>query len=215
MTIAMPKFDLKKKGDVTDAEVAAASQKSKYLQPGNHDVKVESLVATGPSAKDPTWFKVQVNMVGANGGAVRETVLIPTVSCKYNAINNPKGALFLYSKLQAFFRAVGEEMNGDNVYFLCDKYFGKGKLTGTALNLDIGYKGNHAKFIKEGEFQLVDRDDQPYRDKAGVIPTFASRDEVEAYSAENGLAFQKYSEILKFTPKHTEVADDAEDTTEF
>jgi hypothetical protein len=213
MTFEMPKFNVKAKADVTQADVLASQEKSKYLGAGNHDVKVDQIEAKGP-ASDPAWFKVRVSMAGLNDAKVNTTLLVPVSSLKYKGSKGP--TLFPLVKLQQFFRAVGEDAGTDNIYALCDKYFAKGKLKGATLNLDIGYNALYAKFVGEDVFQLTNTNGTPWADTDGNIPVLASRDECKAYALANNLVFQEYSEILKYTPKITAgVTDDAEDNSTF
>lgn len=214
--IKMPSFKARKP-DITDAEVASINaNKGKYLDPGRHDVKIKSVEMTKQNEKDPTFFNYRVTYADASGAEIRKTFLVPTESLKYAGSQNKNGQLFPYSMLAELFRSLGETVAPATIWELIIKYFGKGRLEGQKLTIDIGYTKAHIAYVSKDNYELRDRNGNPMNGANGA-PVSGDKGEVKREAILLGLTnVQEYSEITGHVPVEakTEESDDAENDEE-
>lgn len=209
--VKMPSFKIRKP-DITMDEVASlSSNKGKFLDPGRHDVKIKSVELTKQNDKDPTFYNYKVTYENAAGATTRKTFLVPTESLKYAGSQNKNGQLFPYTMLAELFRALGETVTPATIWEHIVNYFGKNKLVGKTLSIDIGYTKAHVAYISKDNYELRDRNGNPILGANGG-PVTGAKNEVLKEAIILGLnGVQEYSEITGHVPAEPKAEEDTDD----
>lgn len=215
--MTLPKIKLNKT-EMTDADFRSELEKTsqgfaKFLEPGNHDLKIVKKEVLKAADKDPTWYNVQVTMENTEGAQIKAFIMVPTASLKYG----PDKSMFPSKTLAEFFAAIGEDFTASTANVLLNKYFNEEKgLIGKVVNVDCGYKSNWIKWVSKDTYVIVDKNGHTFKDERGEpLPVFNTRDEAKAYAKDLNLKIDPYLNVLKYNPSEVVQNEDEGDDLPF
>lgn len=206
----VPTFNLGKTKinlDEVNADLTAATSKSKGYAPGNYTVVVKNPryhvhKKTGLiTCSDASWVAVAMELVSADGRSKFHYITVPTDTPYWNSTG--KKNLFKFVELQRFLAGIGVELTVGNMGEVIPALFGDeaalANLAGSELNIDIGFKGPYVKFVSSEDCRIV-IDGEEYSEGTGPL-VFPDPDSAMVYGANTlGLQLQRWPEVLKIYP---------------
>ena len=211
MTIAIPKFKLSKANIKTEADLQAklaasgTGFKSKYLDPGKHDVTIQSAEYTGP-ARDPNWGNFRLTLEGVGAKTTKAFLMVPMSDVEYTNPDTGKKTTFLYTKFVAFMKALGVGVTLETLEDVLNGNFSDPtkQLVGRPLTIDLGYDGNYIKYVGKDEiggkvFNIVMADGSVLADTRGKALVFADMDAASAHAEANQIRIQKFASVLEYS----------------
>jgi hypothetical protein len=204
----MPKFKLAKSEIQTDDVLNAALDaekggKNDYFEPGHYDVVIDEVEYMGPAKNDTTWGNFKVTLKGTGEKSINSYILVPFQDYRYGE----KKSLFPYRNLKSFCDAIGVTLSTKDIDTTLQTVFGQPeKLKGTSVSIDVGYQKGYVKYhgkTSEGgqKYCLHTRDGNVVCSDLTKQPiVFADRAAAINYAADNGIAIDKYVNVLSYAP---------------
>lgn len=205
--MTMPKFNFSKATFTSEADLNAATARpgsqastSKVMLPGKHEVTIMSVENAGPTAKDPSWIKMKIQLQGTGGKEIRTMLLVPTQDIVYGE----KKTLFPYNKLKNFLTSLGHAVSVESLAGVLEKTFGNpASLTGQNVAIEVGYEKTHLRSVRndigERSVRIVDgKTKQDMVGSDGKVLSFSDYDSAEAYLDANNIAYDAFPSVLKF-----------------
>lgn len=189
--------------------LASGNSKGRGFAEGNYRLKItEAQYHTNKetglitSKTDPSWINVSMTLVGSDGRTKKHYILVPTQDVWFKGKDGKK-SIFVFTKLQQFFSAIGVYLDYSNYATVIQQYFSSpeavSKLNGEELSVDIGFTGPYVKFVEQGRFRIVVGDQEVVQD--GQPVEFSDADSAVAYGATVLLKnLQRFPEITKLHP---------------
>lgn len=210
MVNEIPKFSLSKAKIKTEEELQAriveqGGGEQKYLRPGKHDVTISSVTYEG-KAKDDNWGKFLLTFAGLANKTTTTMLLVPLSDVEYRTADG-KVTTFLYTKFRNFMTALGINVTVDTLEDVLNGNFAKPEktLVGRTVTIDLGYDGNHVKYIGKSEigektYNITMRDGSTLSSGTGQTLTFSDYDSAMAHAETSQISIQKFPSVLSFTP---------------
>lgn len=191
---ALPKFDLssmtlKSDDDLKDLTKSSASP---FFKPGRHEVQITRSTYKG-FASDENWGKVEVEMTGAGGQTIRDTVLVPFKDLGIYRAKDGKNTTFPARKLTNFLQSIGQTVSVTTLGQVLPRLFAKDNaLVGLNVAIECAFKGNHTK--RQGdEIVIVDRNGNRLVDQA-----FADYKDANEYAKANNLELAGFVDVVRY-----------------
>jgi hypothetical protein len=210
MSVQIPSFELGKTKLTEDQfkdALESGNSKGKGFSPGNYKLKITEAQyhvnkETGAitSKADPSWINVSMNLVGADGRSKKFFIMVPTKDIWFTNKDGKK-SIFMFTKLQQFFAAVGVYLDYQNYAGVIKQYFSSpdalNRLNGEEVSVDIGFTGPYVKFVEQGKFRIV-LNNEELKSADGDVVEFSDADSAVAYGATVLLKnLQRFPEIVK------------------
>jgi hypothetical protein len=182
--------------EVTVATSTVQGKQSKVFSPGLHTVKIVSVEEKGPVKGDATWERLWIGLEGTGGKSISTGVQYPTESLLYAGEANKYPAQQFISLVQA----LGYNSSSKSLPSVLAKLFSEPSeaLVGLELQVNIGYKTNHA-LPKNGRFALVQKYGRAMTNDGEEL-VFDTREAAQSWCEENGKEFTKFPEVTSFMP---------------
>jgi hypothetical protein len=211
---SIPKFKLTKAVIKTEDELQkklaeSGGFKSKYLDPGKHDVTIQAAVFQGP-ARDPNWGNFKLTLEGLGEKTTTAFLLVPMADVEYTNPDTGKKTTFLYGKFQKFMKALGVVVTIETLEDVLNENFTAAEdgvvkaLIGRTMTIQLGFDGNYIKYIGKDEigtkvYNIVMADGSTLADTRGKALVFADFDAASAHAEANQIRVQKYASVLEYT----------------
>ena len=206
---SIPNFKVSSKPQLSAQEFKAEKDDtSKYLQePGTYGMTITVVKFGNISQYDSAWIQADLTLADVKGRTLRMFLDVP-VECRNSFLFGEKKTTYNYENLQKFFRGLGLVLDFDNTMNQVSALFGNpDQLIGKPLNVRLGYKGVHVKYIAKDEYSVVEKDHETLK----IEGVFANKAAAETAAVEAGVKGitknSGYMNVLEIFPGKEPVID--------
>lgn len=182
----IPSFKVNSKPELSAKEFEAEKQDtgSKFLQdPGTYSMIIKSFTFGDVNPFDSAWINATAVLQDPEGRDLKFFIDVPT-ECRNSFLFGDKKSTFNLEKLQTIFRGLGIAFDFDNAMQQVGALFGNPeRLIGKPLNVRLGYKGPHVKYVSKTEYLVVEKDHTTLK----IEGSFADKKSALAAAAEAGI----------------------------
>ncbi len=185
----IPSFKTNSKPQLSSQEFDATKKDGgKFISdPGTYSMTIKAFSFGEVNPYDSAWINATVTLEDAQGRDLRHFLDIPT-ECRNSYLFGDKKSTHNLENLQRFLRGLGIVFDYDNGMEQIGAIFGNpDQLIGKPLNVRLGYKGPHIKYVSKDEFLVVEKDDVTPK----LEGSFPNKKAAEAAATEAGIKMNK------------------------